>query len=207
MESAQSSKAPIGVLSSTDTEPIIDQFAARLIRRKANQLIGRPGFNRSDKEDIEQELRLKLIKHSSSYCPQKGHRHAFVTAIVERRAANLLRDRYAKKRAPHRIRSLNIVIAEEAGDVIELEDTITQCELDACRGWSARDAHELAELVQDMSDTIARLPKHLKELAEGLKTQSIAELARNTGVRRTTLNESVRRLRRRFEKAGLGKHL
>ena len=36
-----------------------------------------------------------------------------------------------------------------------------------------------------------------------MKTQSISAIAREIGVPRTTLNDTVRRLRQRFEAAGL----
>ena len=113
MNSAQRSKSRVTSPSSEGDEPIIDQFTARLIRRKAHQLVGRAGFTRSDREDIEQELRLKILKHFSSYDPQQGHRHAFVTAVVERHAANLLRNKQAEKRDHRRVRSLNVAIADE----------------------------------------------------------------------------------------------
>jgi transposase-like protein len=40
-----------------------------------------------------------------------------------------------------------------------------------------------------------------------LKSHSIAEIARDLGVPRTTLNDTVRRLRQRFEQAGLRAYL
>ena len=39
-----------------------DQFTKILIRKKAQQLLGKKGFTCSDRNDIEQELTLKLLK-------------------------------------------------------------------------------------------------------------------------------------------------
>ena len=54
---------------------------------------------------------------------------------------------------------------------------------------------------------IAGLPAGLRELAESLKTESISEIARRTGVPRTTLNGRVRQLRERLAQAGLKNYL
>ncbi|MCX7428988.1 MAG: hypothetical protein NTW96_25600 [Planctomycetia bacterium] len=51
------------------------------------------------------------------------------------------------------------------------------------------------------------LPDRLRDLAERLKSQTISKIARDIGVPRTTLNESVRRLRQRFENGGLKDYL
>ncbi len=191
-----------------DTEPILDGFAQRLIRRKARQLARLPGFSLSDCEDIEQELRLKLLKHLASYDPQQGCRQAFVTALVERQAANLLRAKRAEKRDHRSVRSLSMVVAEDEEEgPVELADTISQRHLDARLGRATREEHELAELAMDVNDVIAGLPPELGELARRLKTDSLSQIARDLGVPRTTLADRVQKLRRCFEQAGLQHYL
>jgi hypothetical protein len=61
--------------------------------------------------------------------------------------------------------------------------------------------------VCDITEVVTKLPDELRDLAERLKTRSVSEIARDMGVPRTTLNESVRRLCRRFESAGLKDYL
>ena len=39
----------------------IDEYAVRIIKYKARQLVGRVGFTESDREDLEQEMILDLI--------------------------------------------------------------------------------------------------------------------------------------------------
>ncbi len=179
--------------SQTD-HPAVDRFTARLIRRKARQLIGRAGFTTSDREDIEQELRLKLIKQLSAFDPKKANRRAFVVTVVERHIANLLRDKQAEKRDHRRVRSLHVLIAGDDGPE-PLGDTIGDREHDARRGATSRDALELSQLTLDVADVIASMPPKLRELAEALKVDSVSEIARRRGVARSTLNESVRRIR------------
>lgn len=204
MDKHEKSKTHVG--SAEGSDPVIDQFTASLIRRKARQLVGRAGFSRSDGEDIEQELRLKLIKHLSAFDPEQGTRRAFVATVVERCAATLLRDKSAEKRDHRRVCSLNIIIAEEGGPV-EWGETIGLREHNARRGVQPRDDLELAQVLTDVADVIASMPPELRDLAESLKVGSLSQIARRMGVPRTTLNESVRRIRRRFERAGLKDYL
>ncbi|GAB6184576.1 sigma factor [Thermopirellula anaerolimosa] len=208
MTSANNLHPRSGLPAQPGTEPVLDSFAEWLIRRKARQLARLPGFTRSDREDIEQELRLKLLKHLASYDPQQGRRQAFVTALVERQAANLLRAKWAEKRDHRSVRSLSMVVAEDEEEgPVELAETISQRHLDARLGRATREEHELAELVMDVRDVIAGLPPELGELAQRLKTDSLSQIARDLGVPRTTLADRVRKLRRCFEQAGLRDYL
>lgn len=194
--------------SDSPTEPILDRFAERLIHRKARQLARVPGFSPSDREDIAQELRLKLLMHSAGYDPQQGHRHAFVTALVERHAANLLRAKRAEKRDHRSVRSLSMQLADDAEEgPVELTDAISPRHLDARLGRASREEHELAELAMDVSEAIAGLPPELREVAQRLKTDTLSQIARDLGVPRTTLSDRVRKLRRCFEQTGLGDYV
>ena len=185
----------------------IDRFTCGIIRRKVNQLIGRAGFTRQDREDLEQELVLRLLQALPSFDPAKAHRNVFVTTVIERCVANILRDKQAQKRDHRRGSSLHLMVDIGEDGKIELGDTIGQRELDARRCRHPRSDEEIAQIVQDLADVMAKLPDELRGLAERLKTRTKSEIARDMGVPRTTLNESVRRLRRRFESAGLKDYL
>ena len=74
-------------------------------------------------------------------------------------------------------------------------------------GCWPREEQELCELAQDVADIVAGLPPELRELAEALKTESISQIARRTGLPRRTINARVRQLRERLERAGLKNYL
>lgn len=138
--------------------PPIDDFAARLIRFKARQLVGRAGFTRSDVDDIEQELILKLLKHRGAFDPAQSHWHAFVTTIVERHAATILRDKRMEKRDFTRATSLYVIVDDPINGPSELAATIGRRELDARLGLATRPEHDFLELVQDLATVMADLP-------------------------------------------------
>jgi RNA polymerase sigma-70 factor, ECF subfamily len=190
-----------------DSNGKLNRFVYGIIHRKVKQLIGRAGFTKQDHEDIEQELLLRVLQSLPSFNPHQAHYNVFITTVVERYVANVLRNKQAKKRDYRRISSLNVMIADSDGDPTELSETIGQQELDARRGRHSRSDAEHAQLQQDIADVIASLPEDMRDLAERLKTQNVSEIARGLGIPRTTLHESVRRLRLRFEQAGLKEYL
>jgi hypothetical protein len=78
------------------------QFAADLIRRKARELCRLSAFQNCDRTDIEQELRLLLVKRLPKFDASIAHFNAFVTTVVERFCASLIEHQTAKSRSPKR---------------------------------------------------------------------------------------------------------
>ena len=184
----------------------IDRFTWRIVRRKVKQLIGRVGFTQQDREDLEHEMILRLLQALPSFDAEKAHRNVFITTVLERYTANILRNKRAEKRNCRHTGSLHemIDIGEEAE--VELAQLVSQRELDARRGCHPRSNEELALLAQDLADRIAKLPQELRALAERLKTQSISGVARDLDLPRTTLRARTRHIGQQFQKAGLKKY-
>ena len=185
----------------------IDQFTKNLIRKKAQQLIRKTGFTSSDRDEIEADLTFKLLKNLDAFDRSRAHWHVFVTTVIERCAASLVRDKRSQKRDHRRICSLNVVIAKMDKQSIELGDTIGLREQDARLGQTKRSDLDLVQLIQDVNAVLTSLPPELRTLAKTLKTGSIQEISRDEGIPRTTLNYRVQQLRQRFEQAGLGDYL
>ena len=53
----------------------IDTYAARLIRTKAHQLIGKAGFTENDRQDLQQDLMMDLLQRMRHFNPAKAVRH------------------------------------------------------------------------------------------------------------------------------------
>ncbi len=185
----------------------IDRFTRGIIRRKVKQLIGRAGFTLDDGKDLEQDLFVRVLQSLPRFNPDRAHRNKFITAVVERHVANLLRNKQAEKRDHRRICSLNVTLTVKDEGPTELAQTIGDHELDSRLGRQRRSDDELAQLAIDLADVIESLPDCWRTLLELRKSQTMPEIARKMGVPRTTLNEWVRRIRRRFEEAGLRDYL
>lgn len=185
----------------------IDRFTRGIVRRKVKQLIGRAGFTKQDREDLEQILLARVLKSLQRFNPDQAHRNRFITAVVERYVATILRDRQATKRDSQGIASLNVIIEIAEEGPTELAQTIGERELDARLGRRRRSDDELSQLAIDMADVIATLPEAWRTLLELRKSRTMPEIAREMGVPRTTLNDWMRCIRQRFEEAGLRNYL
>lgn len=176
-------------MSSTDSI-VLDQFSSRLIRRIAWRLTRYAGLSKRDREDLEQELTVRLQESLANFDPAQAHRNVFITTVVERNARKIIRDRLTQKRSNCRVGSLDAMLEDGEDGLPEL----------------ARESHDLehADAAIDVAELIARLPADLRDIAERLKTQSISQAAREMGIPRTTLRRRLEKLRRHFSAAGYG---
>ena len=172
-----------------DEKVVLDKFTKGIICRKVKQLVGRAGFSRQDREDLEQELILRLLQSLHLFDPDQAHQNVFVTTVVERAVAMIVRERLAKKRNGGTVQSLDHA-HEKAGDSTEPVDP-------------RRSHEEQIDLATDLAEVLAKLPNDLRAQAERLKRQSLSQAARDLGVPRSTLQRQVQRLRQCFEDAGL----
>lgn len=190
-------------MSHHDNSFQFERFEFGIIKRKAAQLIGRGGYKQQDRRDLEQELWARLLRAKKRFNPSISHWRCFVTAVVERATANILRDALAEKRDHRRISSLNVTIVFDDDESCELGDTVSSREHNRRRCCEPRGAQELADLLIDVTECLEDLPPDLRILAERLKNESVSAIAHETGIPRTTIQDMKRRLRQRFERAGL----
>jgi RNA polymerase sigma-70 factor (ECF subfamily) len=186
----------------------IDEYAAKVIRHKARQLVGTAGYTESDRDDLEQEMMLDLLMRLPKFNPDKATQKTFVARIIERKISKLIRHRTCEMRDYRREAcSLNGCLEAENGMTIELSETIAQEELGRRTGRRSRSAQEKWEFAQDMATTLSRLPEHLRRICDLLKTRTVSDAAREMGIPRTTINDHVKKLRDLFEDAGLRNYL
>lgn len=185
----------------------LERFDYGIVRRKVRQLIGNHGFREQDREQLEQELIMRILQGFKSYDPTQSHRNAFVTTIVERSVASIIRDKCAEKRDHRRVSSIHNHVHSCNGQLLELVETLDQNADNARRGRQPIDASDHCDLACDLDQLLSKLPEDLRKLAEALKHHSVSEISREWGVPRTTLRQRVLELRRRFEEAGMRLHL
>lgn len=183
---------------------VVDPYSARLIKCKARQLVGRVGFTESDRKDIEQDLILDLLRRLSKYNPKRARRNTFIRLVVEHKVASIVE---AKKAGVRDYRlcscSLNERLESEEGGFIERGQIVDEEEYLRRTGRLSRPAAEVRDLRLDVREVVEHLPTRLRELCHLLETDSISEVSRDTGVPRSTLYDSIKRLRGIFTDAGL----
>lgn len=182
-------------------------FEYGIIKRKVRQIVGKAGIPARDRDDLEQDFRLHLWKRLLAYTPQRGHRKAFATAVVERYVCNVLRDRSAAKRNPTRVCSLNSQLGPSDERPVELADLIASDATNARLGHYVRPRTEANQLVDDVVETISALSAQQQDLATRLQVSNVSEVAAELGVPRTSLYSDIGRLRQKFEDAALRDYL
>ena len=186
----------------------LDSFTQGFVQKAARQLAGKHGFRESDRDEIEQRLYLKLTARLGQADPDDPKWKAFVAKTVRRHIASMIRDNRAQKRDHRKTSALHTVVDVDEDGPITLAETLSERECKARRGWSFRSASELADLAMDLAACMEELPdpRH-REFCERLKHDSIAQVARDMGIPRTTLNAWLRKVRERFEERGLKDYL
>lgn len=192
-------------MTNTEFNPYADPFTRRLARKKSRQLVGKYGFNETDQEDIEQDIYAHILQRWASYDPAEGHHHKFVTAIVERYVANLLRDRCAAKRYEGENTSLQTPLPDTS-QAVSIGDAVSDSALDARHCRQRRSDKAVAQLRLDIQTLLADLPSQWKQVLELRKTLTVTEISERLEIPRTTINSWIQQVRERFIEAGLDEY-
>ena len=181
-----------------------DSFASQLIRQKAWQLVRHPGFSKSDRPDIEQELAIELVQKYDQFDPERARETTFIARVVEHKAVSLVRARQAEKRHFRRNgKSLNETISDGDDGTVERAQTVDAAGAKRHTGQAPRSDEEVARLKLDIDEVLETLPADLRKLAEMLTEMTEYAASRQLGKSRRQVANDVARLRERFEDAGL----
>lgn len=185
------------------------KYAIKRIHFKARQLVGTHGFTESDFEDIRQELLAHVLKRLSRFKRERADIRVFITAIVDRRIANLVRDQEAECRDHRRVeRSLDDWVPDEGDGGGEGETwttfgkTLTENQVKAHTGQVKRSGHELSELALDIEAVMCRLDDDDRRLCLLLQVKTPLEVSRETGMARSHVYKRISAIRRAFLEAG-----
>lgn len=181
-------------------------FAESLIRQKSRRLARQKALRPSDQEEVEQQLLVQLWTSLPHFNRRKGSWHAYATTVVCRAGSRILRDELAPKRDRRRTVFLNSSGAngEEPSD---LDSDIDSSVAETRFGRWRRDDRTLAELSMDLEELTRQLPEHWRTLLELRRSTSMQGAANEMGVPRTTLNDWMVQIRRRFEKSDVQDYL
>ena len=184
---------------------LTERFVIRLIRQKLRQLIDRFGCMRSDRRDLEQQLIQGLLERHRLFNPFVATWEAFATMIVDFQIATILEERSAAKREYRfHLTSLSEMVPDSDGELVDLATQISEKHLERVTGVERPADQRNVDLAHDVGVVLSKLPPDLRDLAEQLKTMSVAELSRKSGVPRSTLRDRICKLREYFKADGFG---
>lgn len=186
----------------------IDSFTLGYVKKRSRQLVGRYGFNETDREEIEQALLKKLVGYLDQADPNSPQWKAFVAKTVNRHISTLIRDRTAEKRDHRRTISLHVVIGVEDQQPLDLASVLQEHEIPSRRSQEPRSSHDYVELDVDVHACIELLEdERHRELCRRLMEKSVTQVAQDMNVPRTTLTSWIGKIRSRFEELGLANYL
>jgi len=176
------------------TPPVLDRYVRALITSKAQELIRRRRFKRHQKPDVIQEMTAAVIQAAPKFDSSRG---AAMPTFCDRVATNHARSLIRQQRTAR----------SGAGIVIEsLHDLPHEMQGRSRLGICVQDIPDQVTSRQTASavaEAIAQLPPRLASIAEGLKQDRPAELARRLGLSRQCIRCAMDQLRTRFLAAGL----
>lgn len=185
---------------------VVTEYARTLIQVKAKQLVRRPGFSRSDEDDVAQDLVLHLLNQAQHFDPARGSLNTFIARVVNSAVAMLVRERGRIKRSPASdIQSLEEKVEQPDGPPAPLWATIALADLERRTGGASLSDAELYELVEGVASTIVSLPEELQEICRSLQQRNRVETERELKLSRRQYEAAMDQIRQHFARAGLAK--
>ncbi|MFN9603236.1 MAG: RNA polymerase sigma factor [Planctomycetota bacterium] len=182
-------------------------FTLKVVRKYARRLIQRGCFSEDERGAVEQELMAKVLENWPKFDESVGHHKSFVCTIVSKSSLNLSRRIDAKCRGSRPV-SLSSIIHDPFDGATELAQTIGENELDRRLERKPRlSPTDRVALLHDLQQVMASLTLKQADLIERLKTQSLATIAHELGIPRSTLGSRLAVIREKFREAGLQEYL
>ena len=152
----------------------VDPFLIQQAEIRASRLVACSGFTRDDWEDLRQDLLLDYLERLPLFDSGRGEPRGFMFGVVRHRAAQL---------AAQQRRRLQFLVDD---------------------GGSNRPQVVLNhDLRLDVAAVVARLPEHLRIVAELLSERTPREVAQVTGKSRSRVYQMIGEIRAAFEEAGV----
>jgi RNA polymerase sigma-70 factor, ECF subfamily len=186
-----------------DCGHVLNAYAQTLIRIKARQICRKAGFNRSDEDDLKQEMVLYLLGQAHRFDPTRASLTTFICQVVDTCAAMILRNRRRLKRVG-RIATLSL-----ESTTIDLDGKPAP----ACRAILPEDLQRRTggrpdcqavrqEDAAAAAHAIATMPPDLQNMCDRLMGRTVTAVARDLGTSRRQVRGAIATIRRHFERAG-----
>jgi len=183
---------------------VLDSDIQYLIRTKAGQLTRANGFRRGDRDDLEQELTLRLLERLKAYDPKKASFYCFALVVLDRSASTIIEARTAACRDTSTTLSLQMPDPTAEGDLTPLSQLVGPADRSNRVGRWTLPEDELREVVFDVRSVLESLPPDLRRMARDLATAKRSEIIRRSGEATSRVRDRFHRLRAAFVQAGLG---
>lgn len=182
-----------------------DPFFRAVVDHKTNLLVYMQVITESDREDVSQALYCDLLAAMRLFDPNKAHRNVFVTVVLDRSVADMVRRFRASKRSGKPMSLSTLVRSGE--EVSELLNLVSETDLKRRLGNPSMPSEIECDMRRDIDAAIERLPPPLKRMALLLKEHNLSVAARRMGLPRSTAEIRVIQIRAQFKRQGLQEYL
>ena len=180
----------------------LDDYANKIIKRKAKQLIGHYGFTESDREDIQQELSIHVWRHLPKYDPSRASRRTFMARIIENYIKSLIAGRKAACRDYKKT-----IFLEDLGQLPDRTRSPRGNRFDQDAYLAASRGTNDMDLAIAIHRVLERLPDEYRDLCLAFTELNESEVAETTGKPRSTIYEIRKRIKAILEAHGLREYL
>lgn len=160
------------------TPPWLDDFAHQRADYHAARLAHRHRLSAADREDVRQELLLRVHRTQARYEPGRSNPHTYTSLAFDWAAAEVERALCRGRERARRLWSARELLARLASDR---------------RGPGLPPGEKTA--MTELLEAIDRLPDDQRELAMCLMTQTKAQAARTLDVAPCTVHRRIKQLR------------
>ncbi len=185
-------------------EALATDYVKQLLRVKARQLTHKFGFNRSDQEDLEQDLTTHVLKQFHHFDPSRACVNTFVARIVDSAVAMILRDRWRIKRAAgiHAISLERTHVDGNGRKRTTLAAAVHEADLRRRCGGRVQDDQGQADLSADFERILAGIAPLHRQIALRLMNATETAIAHDLGISRRQVRNAVAAIREHFKQAG-----
>ncbi|MCG3204359.1 MAG: hypothetical protein KCHDKBKB_01074 [Elusimicrobia bacterium] len=186
-----------------------EKWEEKMVEKKVSGLIGRYGFTPTDVGDLKQELFIQIhLYRKGKGASAKEKEKSWVGRILDNRLRNIIEAVKTEKRKTQlRSDSLHKELSRDENEgVVTYEDILREDQSPARRGRKL--VVEEDEMRQVLSFGMRRLTTFQKKVSRLLlKGHTVTEVSEILKVKRTTLNDEIRRIRKSFSQEGLGEYI
>lgn len=179
----------LNVSSAGANSPALDSYARDRIAFQARRLIRNPILRQFDREDLEQELAIDLVKALRKFDPARAGLRTFICRVLARRCISLLREarRRCRQTASLQDDTANDITADHRHHMI---------------GYTRPDPIQQRERAEAVAAAMDRLPQRLRDIAHLLMHHSQADTARILGVSQTSIDRARKQIAQHFVAIG-----
>jgi RNA polymerase sigma-70 factor, ECF subfamily len=183
---------------------LLNDQVSSLIRHVAHALSRSTGFSASDREDIEQEIRIDLLKKVTKFDPSRSSPCTFAARVIQSNKKSMRRAIRRQKRDATDQVSIDAIMDDgRGGNPTTLAQTIEESDGRRHTGQRMPNATELHQLKLDVAEANINLPAELRQMAALLSHVRPFVAAHVMGVSRRSVAQFMETLRECYEARGL----